>query len=101
MFQQQVLLLGNAARTVYPFAAQGFNLGLRDVMQLKALWQFAVENDQLNIANMNANLVALRKEDQQATSQLTKCIGKIFEKQYWGASHVRGLGLFSADLIHY
>lgn len=29
--QQRVLLMGNAAHTIYPAAAQGFNLGLQDI----------------------------------------------------------------------
>jgi 2-octaprenyl-6-methoxyphenol hydroxylase len=94
-----VLLLGNAARTLYPIAAQGFNLGLRDVMQLEAIMACAADVGEARPEQVIQTFLALRQEDQQATSQLTSRIGSIFEKNIKGFSHVRGAGLIGLDLL--
>jgi 2-octaprenyl-6-methoxyphenol hydroxylase len=97
--QGQVLLLGNAARTLYPIAAQGFNLGLRDVMQLQAIFDYAYQVGSKQPEAMIEAFLKLREEDQKATSQLTAKIGNVFEKNHLGLSHLRGLGLIGLDLV--
>lgn len=94
-----VLLLGNAARTLYPIAAQGFNLGLRDVMQLEAVMACAADTRDAKPAQVIQTFLSMREEDQQATSQLTSRIGSVFEKNIKGFSHVRGAGLIGLDLL--
>ena len=95
----QVLLLGNAARTLYPFAAQGFNLGLRDVMQLQAVFEYAHHLTDCNPKDIIQTFLAFREEDQEATSALTSRIGDLFENKYKGFSYLRGLGLMGLDII--
>ena len=43
-FQDNLILLGNSAHTIHPNAAQGFNLGLRDVAGLTECIYSALEN---------------------------------------------------------
>jgi 2-octaprenyl-6-methoxyphenol hydroxylase len=95
----QVLLLGNAARTLYPIAAQGFNLGLRDVMQLQAIFECARDTGSHDPNAMIETFLVLRADDQKATSQLTSRIAKLFSKKNPIFSHVRGLGLMGLDLV--
>jgi 2-octaprenyl-6-methoxyphenol hydroxylase len=96
--QGQVLLLGNAARTLYPIAAQGFNLGLRDVMQLQAVFECANQVNDHHPSDIIQTFLALREEDQKATSQFTSRIAKLFSKKHTCFSHLRGLGLMGLDL---
>lgn len=96
---KNILLLGNAARTLYPIAAQGFNLGLRDVMQLQAVFACAKDMDMMQAEKIIETFLKLRHEDQDATSELTKKIGDVFEKPGKVASHCRGIGLMGLDLL--
>lgn len=59
----QVLLLGNAAHTFHPIAAQGFNLALYEVAVLAAALQ---ENNKPNAADLAA--ISAKTQRQQATS---------------------------------
>ena len=98
-YEAGVLLLGNAARTVYPLAAQGFNLGLRDVAvcaeRLAGLYrdQGVVGSDRLF-----ADFVSERRDDQQSVTTLTRGISHLFSHGPPGASVLRGLGLLALDL---
>ena len=77
------LLLGNAAHTIYPVAAQGFNLGLRDVSVLRDYglidYEQRVQQYQQTIYKITSELIGL------------------FELPLIGC--VRGLGLLTTDLI--
>ena len=55
------VLLGNAAQTIHPLGAQGFNLGLRDALALAAMVEKAGDNfDQLS--ELHAFSAARRKD---------------------------------------
>lgn len=56
------VLMGNAAQTIHPIGAQGFNLGLRDALSLAGL----VLNDGLNPGTAEA-YAASRQEDRART----------------------------------
>jgi len=99
LYLGQVLLLGNAARTLYPIAAQGFNLGLRDVMQLQSVFACAKDIQSNNPEKLIKTFIDFRAEDQKKTSQMTSKIGDVFSKDYEILSHLRGLGLIGLDLI--
>ncbi len=94
------VLIGNAAHTIYPIAAQGFNLGLRDVAVLADVLEAALRNGQL--INNDAVLRAYtdwREQDQRKTIGLTRSLSTIFDCQLPLFDHVRGLGLLSLDLL--
>ena len=62
---ERTVLLGNAAQTIHPLGAQGFNLGLRDALTLAELLENAHED-----AGSDALLqayVARREEDRRQT----------------------------------
>lgn len=93
------LLLGNAAHTIYPLAAQGFNLGLRDVAVLVDVLNEAVEKQQRigGLETMNA-YVDWASEHQKAIIQLTNRLSPLFELGLPGAGAMRGLGLLAMDV---
>ncbi len=95
-----VVLLGNAAHTIYPLAAQGFNLGLRDVAALAETLIEARQNQQsLGDLQVLKKYLDWRGKDQRWISDLTDCVGSFFDLQIPGLGLLRGAGLFAADLI--
>ncbi len=95
-----VVLLGNAAHTLYPLAAQGFNLGLRDVAVLSELLTEALrENKKLGDLVLLENYINRRTKDQNWIFHLTQGINQLFGLQIPGFGHLRGLGLIATDLL--
>ena len=78
-FQENLVLLGNSAHTIHPNAAQGFNLGLRDVAGLAECIYSALEKklsvDNINILNA---YLGLRNSDQQRVTEFTNGIATSF-----------------------
>ena len=74
-FQDNLILLGNSAHTIHPNAAQGFNLGLRDVAGLTECIYSALEN-KLSIDNKNIlnSYIELRNSDQQQIIKFTNSL---------------------------
>lgn len=68
----RMVLIGNAAQTVHPLGAQGFNLGLRDALTLSEL---LIEADRLGSdpgdADLLARHVARRTTDRVATTSFS------------------------------
>lgn len=95
-----VVLLGNAAHTIYPLAAQGFNLGLRDAATLAEVIIEARKNNQmLGDESVLQSYVDWRSADQRWISGLTSGISQFFELHIPGLGPLRGLGLLVTDLI--
>jgi len=78
-YQQQLILLGNAAHTIHPNSAQGFNLGLRDVAGLTECIFEAIEK-RLNIDDISIleKYVSLRLSDQKRVIKFTNRLASIF-----------------------
>ncbi|WP_100623399.1 2-octaprenyl-6-methoxyphenyl hydroxylase [Candidatus Coxiella mudrowiae] len=94
------VLLGNAAHTLYPIAAQGFNLGLRDVAALSELVVSAYQKHKLlGEINLLQEYIKWRKEDQDRIIGLTRNISQWFGLQLPLANRVRGLGLLATELL--
>lgn len=69
LYEHHCVLLGNAANTLHPIAAQGFNLGLRDAVALSKLVIASVLNGQ----DIGANtLLKQYAESRQADHQRTR-----------------------------
>lgn len=94
------VLLGNAAHTLYPIAAQGFNLGLRDVAALSELVVSAYQKHKLlGEINLLQEYIKWRKEDQDRIIGLTRNISQWFGLQLPLVNRVRGLGLLATELL--
>lgn len=99
-YQQQLVLLGNAAHTIHPNAAQGFNLGLRDVAGLAECIFSGVEKgfgvDEISILE---NYMNLRKTDQQRVMRFSDRIAKSFYNNMPLLVPARNLALLMLDII--
>jgi 2-octaprenyl-6-methoxyphenol hydroxylase len=72
IYGDQWVLIGNAANTVYPIAAQGFNLGLRDVAFLAEKLVVARKNKQdIRTISLLQHYAELRAADHQYIRQGT------------------------------
>lgn len=96
----RVIFVGNAAQSLHPVAAQGFNLGLRDVATLvEVLSQSA--GDAADDPGDDAVLAAYaerRAGDRQRIADFTDRIVRLFSNQVPGLRGLRHLGLLALDL---
>jgi len=94
------VLLGNAAHTIYPLAAQGFNLGLRDAVTLSDVLLDAKTNGE-NWADMEtlSRYQKWRRQDQHWITRLTNDISQLFELHVPLLGSLRSVGLLATDLL--
>ncbi|OGT32909.1 MAG: hypothetical protein A3C44_04810 [Gammaproteobacteria bacterium RIFCSPHIGHO2_02_FULL_39_13] len=96
---QSAVLLGNAAHTIYPVAAQGFNLGLHDVAILANILMKAKKNNKrIEEWSLLKKYEEQINDHQQAIFCVTNSLTSIFELPFIG--NLRGLGLLTTDLMH-
>ncbi len=78
-YQEQLVLLGNAAHSIHPNTAQGFNLGLRDVAGLVECIFGGIEKgfdvDDISILE---SYISLRQADQQRVMRFTNRLANSF-----------------------
>jgi 2-octaprenyl-6-methoxyphenol hydroxylase len=92
LISERAVLIGNAAQAVHPVAAQGFNLGLRDVQTLAEM----LRQDDFNLQSMSLLLEkyqALRMPDRKHVVRLTDGLTKLFAPQIWPMKFARSLGV--------
>lgn len=96
----RAVLLGNAAQTLHPVAAQGFNLGLRDAATLAeiVLEAVAAGSDAGSKAVLSRYL-ARRRPDTRGTRLMTHGLVRLFEPNLAPMAHARGLGLMALDVL--
>jgi 2-octaprenyl-6-methoxyphenol hydroxylase len=96
----RVVLVGNAAHTVHPVAAQGFNLGLRDVSWLAEVLAEAHNNSKdigaLEVLQCYENI---RTKDTKRVSNFTHGMVKVFTSQLSPVIASRNLGLLLTDMV--
>jgi 2-octaprenyl-6-methoxyphenol hydroxylase len=100
IYGECAVLLGNAANTLHPVAAQGFNLGLRDVATLARIILTAKNNGvAINSASMLQDYALLRTADQQATQNSTNSLVELFGAKTLLPTLARRFGLLAAQFI--
>lgn len=107
----RVVAVGNAAQTLHPVAGQGFNLGVRDALELAQAWPSARGVSAMNAATGDARspdarlLPALarfrqsRRPDRELTMAVTDTIARVTAIDHPLAAALRGLGLAAIDLL--
>jgi 2-octaprenyl-6-methoxyphenol hydroxylase len=92
----RTVFIGNAAQSLHPVAAQGFNLGLRDVAQLARVLTAAGDPGD---ATRLAAYAELRRSDRERVSGLTDTMVRTFSNRVPGLSQLRHWGLVAVDLL--
>ncbi|OGO95692.1 MAG: hypothetical protein A3F41_03660 [Coxiella sp. RIFCSPHIGHO2_12_FULL_44_14] len=93
-----IILLGNAAHTLYPLLAQGFNLGLRDAVFLaEKIMQARAAVRSLGDEQLLHEYEAARRVDQRWMRGLTLGMHGVSEWQWPFLNRGWGLGLLAID----
>lgn len=88
------LLMGNAAHTLHPVAAQGFNLSLRDVAVLAEMIAVAQkQSGQIDWSTCFSGYVQQREPDQQAIIKMTESILSMYSLSLLPSRLFRSVGL--------
>lgn len=94
----RVVLMGNAAQTIHPLGAQGFNLGLRDALTLAELIEGARRQDSAADCGAPALLqayVARRREDRERTLAFSDGLARLTTNPASLLRPLRSAGLFA------
>lgn len=92
VYNGRVVLIGNAAQTMHPVAAQGLNLGVRDALDLAGL--LTAPGD---LADVPSRYAALRRKDARIVLGFTHSLVTLFD---WPSlAPLRGLGMNLLDLM--
>ncbi len=91
---ERTVLLGNAAQTIHPLGAQGFNLGLRDALTLAELLE--VEGDAGSDALLRS-YVDRREEDRRQTVAFSGGLARLTSNPAPLLRPLRSLGLVAAQ----
>ncbi len=96
--QRRAVLVGNAAQTLHPIAAQGLNLALRDIAELSE----TLCTSQGALDDINGKLSAYesrRHSDMEHTVRLTNRLNFLFTTDNPVLSRTRGIGLALSGAI--
>jgi 2-octaprenyl-6-methoxyphenol hydroxylase len=102
--QQQIkpglLLLGNAAQSLHPIAAQGFNLALKHVAILAELINSHYhDNKEINYYLLLKEYEQQTKRDRQQIIKFTHYLTKIFSNNIFPLNAFRNSGLVLLDIL--
>ena len=91
---ERAVLVGNAAQSIHPVGAQGFNLGLRDAMTLaELLAACAREGGDPGDPELLAAHAGRRREDRSRTLDFSHGLARFTANPEHGASLLRSAGL--------
>lgn len=95
----RVALVGNAAQTMHPIGAQGFNLGLRDALTLAQLLARPGASADPGAAQVLAEYPALRAEDRDQTLAFSDGLARVTSNPGMGMHALRSLGLLTLERV--
>jgi 2-octaprenyl-6-methoxyphenol hydroxylase len=91
---RRVAVIGNAAQTIHPIGAQGFNLGLRDALALADT--IAAHRDDAGSAQALAEYAERRREDRERTARFSDALARFMASDL-PIGPLRSLALLSAE----
>lgn len=96
----RAVLIGNAAQTLHPIAAQGFNLGLRDALTLA---EMLLDEERASADPGDAGLLAeyaqRRREDREGTIAMSDGLARWTAGEAPPLKLLRSLALFALDRL--
>jgi len=102
----RAVLVGNAAQTLHPLGAQGFNLGLRDALTLAELLESARTRATRNTTEFDCGDPALlaayaqrRRDDRERTLAFSDGLARLSANPASLLRPLRSLGMFALDRI--
>jgi 2-octaprenyl-6-methoxyphenol hydroxylase len=96
----RVALIGNAAQTLHPIGAQGFNLGLRDALTLaELLIERTRAGGDPGAAAVLADYAAQRREDREGTAAMSDGLARWTANEFPPLKLLRTFGLIALDRI--
>ncbi len=100
MIDDRVAIIGNAVHQLHPVAGQGFNLGLRDVVQLA---EMIIEQHQtghdVGDAFVLNHYAQARQQDHDQVVNFTNSVVRIFSNQWGAVAAARNVGLALLDQL--
>lgn len=96
LYHDRVVLMGNAAHTQHPVAAQGLNLGIQDI---EAFLAEAVSVEDLGDAQWLENYAKARSQAHEKVMGLTDGLIQVFQSPSAVVGHLRGLGLMAMQAM--
>ena len=100
MVAGRAVIIGNAVHQLHPVAGQGFNLGLRDVVNLaEMLITQHEQNKDIGAADFLKKYAVSRKKDHDRTIGFTDAVVKIFSNEWLALATARNIGLALLDHI--
>jgi 2-octaprenyl-6-methoxyphenol hydroxylase len=100
IYGDSMVLLGNAANTLHPVAAQGFNLGVRDAITLARVLQQAIATGKaVNQSVVLEQYAALRANDHAKTREFTVRLVDVFADPRPYIRLYRQAGILAAQFI--
>ena len=100
MHSGRTVIIGNAVHQLHPVAGQGFNLGLRDVVQLAEMLLNAAQQDgDIGAQALLEQYAAQRQKDHDTVINFTDSVVKLFSNQWLSLAAARNTGLALLDLV--
>lgn len=94
----RAVVVGNAAQTLHPIGAQGFNLGLRDALTLvECIEAGRARGDDIGSDAVLAEYAQRRREDRERTIAFSDGLARWTSNPSPLASPLRSLGLFAIE----
>lgn len=95
----RAVLVGNAAQTLHPIGAQGFNLGLRDALTLAELLVDAGASADPGAADLLARHAQDRRADREGTAAMSDGLARWTANEAPPLKLLRSLGLVALDRV--
>jgi 2-octaprenyl-6-methoxyphenol hydroxylase len=96
----RAVLVGNAAQTIHPVGAQGFNLGLRDALTLaEELRRARAEGGDPGEAARLQHYAERRRVDRKETMALSDGLVRLFANRFAPLRLLRSVGLLALDRV--